>query len=120
MAVDSFGKIEEDYLKKTTRFYINKVYKCDCYSEALEISHDKENKLIELCMWENGNPRKRGFFHRLRFALKAFFRDEYYTDEMILDYNTANKLAIDLQEMILNGIEEKEQTNEGQRATIQR
>jgi len=74
---------------------INKIYKCDCYAEAVEI--EKEDDQIYMCFWSLGlkQNNKPTLKHRLWLAWRAF-NNNLFTDECILNLETAKNLGNDL------------------------
>lgn len=84
------------YMKK-----ISKIYKCSCYAEAIEI--EREDDFVSICFWEIGvnKNNKPSLKHRIWIAWKAL-TGTLYTDECMLDLETASILGKDLQEIAAN------------------
>jgi hypothetical protein len=74
---------------------VNKIFKCSCWSEAIEV--EKEDNLISICMWQLGLRNKpRGFFEKLRWVWHIIIHGDYWTDECMLDKDTSKALGEEL------------------------
>jgi hypothetical protein len=76
---------------------ITKVYKCKCWSEAVEIQKNEEDD-IEMCFWQVGlGPNKPpSFREKLRWIWYILTHNTFWSDECILDKETAKSLGEDL------------------------
>ena len=76
---------------------------CDCLSEILLISHDKEDQLFYLNMYINSMyDLKPNFFKRIKNAIIYIFKGKYYADQLILNKENALKLMLFLRNNINN------------------
>jgi hypothetical protein len=77
----------------------SKIYKCDCYAEAIEIQKNEENS-IELCMWQLGlRPNNFSLKEKFRWIWYILTHDKFWADECILSKETARQLGKDLIEL---------------------
>jgi hypothetical protein len=74
---------------------MEKMFICNCKSESLTISHDKEFKHYEISMW-NRSIRWTGkmpFSERLRWCWKILFTGELWNDYMVVDETQAEEIS---------------------------
>jgi hypothetical protein len=81
---------------------ISKIYKCECSAEALELC-TFDNKDIEICFWNRGVIRTTNnaptLKHRLWLCWQLITKGTLYSDEIILDKETAETFAKDIIEL---------------------
>lgn len=66
--------------------------KCDCHTEALEISCDKRYKVFDICLWNQGHPSW-GWGYRLKHIWKILRSGQPYGDCVILSEHKAKQLT---------------------------
>lgn len=76
---------------------ITKIYKCNCWSEAVEIQKNEEGD-IEMCFWQYGLSLSKhsSFKEKLRWIWYILTHNSFWSDECILDKKTAKALGEDL------------------------
>jgi len=76
---------------------ISKIYKCSCWSEAVEIVKNEDGD-IEMCFWQIGlQPFKPpSLKEKFRWIWYILTHKTFWSDECILSRETANQLGRDL------------------------
>lgn len=69
--------------------------KCECYSEAIEIHHWKDDKEFYLSFWDIGRSKVSWIPWRKRFEMiwRILKGKDLYADMIILDHDKAKELV---------------------------
>ena len=79
---------------------IEKLFVCSCYAEALSMEYDPEFKEIFLSVWYLGKQRPLSIRERFRYCWQILFKGEPFSDQLILDKETAKALKEELEKYI--------------------
>ena len=79
---------------------IEKLFVCSCGAEALSIEYDPEFKELFLSVWYLGKQRPLSIREKFRYCLQILLKGEPYSDQIILDKETAKALKEELEKYI--------------------
>ena len=79
---------------KTNHYY----YSCSCGSEVLQVQNYEEDQDIELCIFTLGFPPQ-DWQERIRWIWHILRTGEVWSDQIFLNYDTAQQLGKDLQKL---------------------
>ena len=80
---------------------VRDVFLCECGSEGLVIEPDEEDKQIYVSLYDRMyQTASKSIFERLRWCWHVLRTGEPWTDSIILDYETANRLADSLYRIV--------------------
>jgi hypothetical protein len=75
---------------------ISKIFKCSCYAEAISLEKEDED-FISMCFWQIGlNYYPKSFKQKLRWIWQIIKKGSPWTDECLLDKETAKALGEEL------------------------
>lgn len=70
------------------------ILKCECHSEAMEVTYDSEFKQFWFSYWGYGFSNKKvSLFRRLKFAFRLILKGTLHKDFLILDEDKAKQLV---------------------------
>lgn len=76
-------------------------YSCNCGCEVLVMRQYDNEPMIEFGIFIN-SPRNMRFLDRIKFAFRMIFKNEYHTDQIMLDFKQTCRLRDNLTWMITN------------------
>jgi hypothetical protein len=77
-----------------------KFFKCSCHGEGMFVMKFHDEPQIYFSYWGQGfYPRRMTLWQRVRFACKVIWTGEAWEDEVILEPEEAEKLALWLNEL---------------------
>ena len=77
-----------------------KLFVCSCGVEALSIEYEPEFKELFLSVWNLGKQRPLSIRDRFRYCWQILFKGEPFSDQIILDKETAKALKEELEKYI--------------------
>lgn len=78
-----------------------KVFLCKCNGEGIAIENEDEG--INFSFWQRGFYSKQpvGIKERIRWAWHILTTGTFWTDEVILDYDTAQELSNEIERLVI-------------------
>ena len=80
---------------------IEKFILCDCKTEGILLSEDKEINLMYLSFFQYSyNPTKMSLYQKLRYCWQVLIKGEPFDDEIVLNKENSRELVKELNKFI--------------------